>query len=317
MDIYEKVNNEIIQRLEEAEKNGTEFHWISPYNIGKPYMSMSYKSQQTYHGINCVILSEPNEYLTFNMINDINKEDYDFWHIRKGAKGKPVLYYKEVEDVDKDTGEILLDKYGNIKKKKILKHYTVYSREDVVNQEGDNLPSKLHFEHYNHDDIVKELRNKLNEFNSLFNEYTKMKNINVEKTTDGTIAYYSIDDNTIRVPKMENFSSVYDYIHTCSHELIHSTMLAMNRKIPENKYTIKFNREELVAEIGADLMCARLRIFNDSMEENSLAYLQSWASYLKKQNKEIITASKNAEKAVKYILENVKILNREFYDEER
>ena len=61
--------------------------------------------------------------------------------------------------------------------------------------------------------------------------------------------------------------------------------------------------EELVAEMGAAYLCGLCGIENKTID-NSAAYIQSWLSKLKSDNRFIIQASGYAQKAVDYILEN-------------
>ena len=64
----------------------------------------------------------------------------------------------------------------------------------------------------------------------------------------------------------------------------------------------EYSREELVAEIGAAMLCSNVGIDSDKAFKNSVAYLQSWLRQLKNDNKMIVWAAAKAEKAAKYIL---------------
>ena len=62
------------------------------------------------------------------------------------------------------------------------------------------------------------------------------------------------------------------------------------------------SREELVAEMGAAMLCSNFGIDCEKAFKNSVAYLQSWVRELKNDAKAIVVAAGKAEKAVRYIL---------------
>ena len=113
MNIYEMVTDRIISKLEHAEKSGEKFRWVKPFDItnGVRY-ACNYETQIPYTGINR-LLADKDEFLTFNQIKKMNeKSKDDFLHIRKGAKGTPILYvnWKEVLD---EEGNVKTDKDGD------------------------------------------------------------------------------------------------------------------------------------------------------------------------------------------------------------
>ena len=138
MNIYEMVTDRIIQKLEDAEKSGEKFRWIKPFDItnGVRY-ACNYETQIPYTGINR-LLAEPDEYLTFNQIKKINeKNKEDFLKIRKNTRGTPILYVNWKETLDPE-GNVKTAKEGNPMKKPFFKYYTVFSRQDIINKEGEN-----------------------------------------------------------------------------------------------------------------------------------------------------------------------------------
>lgn len=311
------ITENILNKMKEAEEQGKTFRWVKPFALGAPDKAYSYNTMEAYRGINRILLDN-NEYLTFNMVKALNeKKDAPQYQIRKGARGNIVCYYNTKTVIDEETGEPKLDKDGNEIKKGFLKYYHVYSREDVVQRDnGENLPSKFHFEHFTHEEATEQTRLALDRFNRLFNFYCKKYGIEVQIIKDGTQAYFS-HDMKIRVPDIHNFTSVYEYITTLAHEMVHSTGVALGRF---NDKTIvdletankEYGKEELVAEIGAQILCSELCIPDDSdTPDNAVAYIQGWASYLKDKPNEIISASTKAEKASDLILECVREMELE------
>lgn len=63
-----------------------------------------------------------------------------------------------------------------------------------------------------------------------------------------------------------------------------------------------YSKEELVAEIGSANILNILGLETSKSFKNSTAYIQNWLSVLKSDVKFIVSASSQAEKAVKFIL---------------
>ena len=63
-----------------------------------------------------------------------------------------------------------------------------------------------------------------------------------------------------------------------------------------------YSKEELIAQLGSSFLCNEAEIINDSVIENSAAYLQNWMTALKNDKRLFVQASAKAAKAVNYIL---------------
>ena len=106
----------------------------------------------------------------------------------------------------------------------------------------------------------------------------------------GDRAYYRPSTDEIVIPKRYNFKNDESYLATFAHECIHSTMKRLDRK------DLTYAQEELVAELGAYLICNRLQISNlDTM--NHAAYLEAWCPMLKSDPKILFKSLANASKA--------------------
>ena len=65
-----------------------------------------------------------------------------------------------------------------------------------------------------------------------------------------------------------------------------------------------YSKEELIAEITAEMLTAELHIPDDSeTPENAVAYIHSWSSYLQDRPNEIVSAAAKAETACDLIME--------------
>ena len=210
------VTDRIIAKLEKAEESGEKFKWVKPFDItnGVRY-ACNYETQIPYTGINR-LLADRDEFLTFNQIKKMNEKDKgDFFHVRKGAKGTPIIYVNWKEVLDKE-GNIKTDKDGNPIKKPFFKYYTVFSRQDILNKENENLPSRFPTKHFTYDEIETITKSDLLRFTSMINYFCNQHGIELQFINDGTDAYFSPSDKVIRLPDLSNFSSIYEYASALS-----------------------------------------------------------------------------------------------------
>ena len=107
----------------------------------------------------------------------------------------------------------------------------------------------------------------------------------------GDRAYYRESSDEIVIPKRYNFKNDESYLATYAHECIHST----KHKSRLQRNDLSYPNEELVAELGAYIVCNRLQISNlDTM--NHAAYLESWCPMLKSDPKILFKSLANAVK---------------------
>lgn len=303
------ITDTILKKMEDAEKSGTSFRWVKPWNSGLD-RAYSYDTQVPYKGINRLLLDN-DEYLTFNKMLELNhQKGTPEYQIRKGARSNIVCYYNTIPIKDEQTGEPMIDEStGEELKRGFLKYYRVFSKGDIVRKDnGESLPSKFNFEHFSHEEATEQMKQALNRFNALFNYYCKKNGIEVQVIQDGTQAYFS-HNMKIRVPDISNFNSIYSWVHTVAHEMAHSTGMLLGRFNDKEPKAIEeamksYSKEELVAEITAEMICAELHIPDDSeTPDNVVAYIQSWSSYLKDRPNEIVSAAAKAESACEMIME--------------
>ena len=303
------ITDAILKKMEDAENLGTSFRWVKPWNSGLD-RAYSYDTQIPYKGVNRLLL-ENDEYLTFNKMQEINQQKgTPEYQIRKGARSNIVCYYNITPIKDEQTGEPMIDEYtGKELKRGFLKYYRVFSKGDIVRKDnGESLPSKFNFEHFSHEDATEQMQQALDRFNRLFNYYCEKNGIVVQVVQDGTQAYFS-HNMKIRVPDISNFNSIYNWVHTVAHEMAHSTGMFLGRFKDQEPKAIEeamksYSKEELVAEITAEMLCSELHIPDDSeTPDNAVAYIHSWSSYLKDRPNEIVSAAAKAESACEMIME--------------
>ena len=121
------------------------------------------------------------------------------------------------------------------------------------------------------------------------------KQVNTVK--GGDRAYYRESSDEIVVPKRYNFKNDESYISTYAHECIHST----KHKKRLDRNNLSYAAEELVAELGAYLVCNRLHISNLDVQ-NHAAYLEAWCPMLKSDPKILFKSLANASKAADMVI---------------
>lgn len=275
--VYEKITSKIISLLE----NGV-IPWHMPWVCGK---AINYVTRKPYRGINAWLLTKAGEYLTFNQIQKLGGK------IKKGSKAHTVVYSKTITKYVSGAEEIENENADNktIKRYFLLRYYTVFHLDDV-----EGIPSKL--QTYEHDPIEKA--------EEIINGYTNKPNIVCDNPGE---AFYSPLLDYINMPPMHGFPSLEEYYSVLFHESIHSTghKSRLNRFVGEAASapfgTKEYSKEELIAEMGAAMLCGVAGIENVTLN-NSAAYIQSWLKVLKNDKKFVGQAASAAQKAADYIL---------------
>ena len=126
----------------------------------------------------------------------------------------------------------------------------------------------------------------------------------VTDETAGTSCYIPSDDR-ILITRNDLWNDVSHHFSTCRHELTHWTggKARLNRPhLTRDKLAYAF--EELVAEIGAAMQCARANV--TYALDNHASYVASWLEVLKGDKTAIFRAAALATKAVAFIDSKVK-----------
>src|SRR4051812_31110238 len=117
-------------------------------------------------------------------------------------------------------------------------------------------------------------------------------------------AYYVPRTDAVHMPARHRFVDAPHFFSTLFHELIHSTghETRLNRTFGAHFGDELYSKEELVAEMGAAFLCAIAGIANENTERNTTAYIRNWISKLEEDNRLIVHAAANAQRAVDSIL---------------
>lgn len=279
--IYQMVTDKIVAQLEQGL-----IPWRKPWTgIGvEEGGAINYVSRRAYSILNQMLLEKPGEYLTFNQIKERGGI------VKKGAKAKAVVFAKRIK--------IEEQKPDGTKEEKIvpmLRYYLVFHIDDTK-----GIESKIKQEVSKPEPIE--------EAETIINNYLEREsNLKFQNDKPSGKAYYSQPKDIVVVPMMSQFERKEEYYSTTFHELTHSTIPACRcDREAENKGAFfgnhEYSREELVAELGAAMLCNAAGIDNEKAFKNSVAYIQSWLRALKNDNKMIVWAASRAEKAAKYIM---------------
>lgn len=113
---------------------------------------------------------------------------------------------------------------------------------------------------------------------------------------------HGLNDEEIRMPLPQSFTSPDAYHATLLHELTHATghRSRCNRDLSGSFGSHKYAAEELVAELGAAFACAYLGIDSEPRADHA-SYIEHWMRAMKADKKAIFVAAAKASAAAKYL----------------
>jgi antirestriction protein ArdC len=289
IDKFELITNQLILLIEQGIKP-----WERPWHT-TPYQNLL--TGHKYSGINPIICSVDSLIYDYEQpfFVGFNQAKQQGWKIKKGSKSTWIrwggTYSKETENPD--TGEIKKEFIQGFKWQNIFNVACIDDRESDLkvrerikeltsNQGGNKEP-------------------RIQEIEALIERH------NPTTKFGGNLACYQPSTDTISLPKYENFSKAIAYYSSYLHELVHWTSSdkrchrTLNHKFGSSAYAF----EELIAEIGAAMLCNELGI--DSQLEHHASYLENWLSILKGDKKAFFQAAQKASEAANYLLENQEI----------
>lgn len=267
-DVYTTVTNRIMDALEK----GT-VPWRKPWTpTGLPF---SLSTGKTYRGINMFLLSlmpygDP-RWGTYKAIRAAGG------NVRRGEKGTYVVLWKPVKDKRSDDEDATY---------MLLREYCVFNAE-----QADGLGEYLLPEGREHEPLEMA--------ESIVYGYSPGPGI----LFGGPGASYSPPKDLVRCPHPRDFESGDSYYSALFHELVHSTghEKRLKRIEPALFGTDPYAREELVAEIGASMLCGLAGISSAGGQMNA-AYIANWLTRLADDRKLVVTAAAQAQKACDLIV---------------
>jgi antirestriction protein ArdC len=277
MKVEKILVDNLIKKIEETDN----LTWTKTFGAFEP---MNFASKRAYSGVNRIFTSvgQPTPYfLTLKQTKKlkghvIDLKDFICIALMKFAKklnGKWI----DCQPSDKDATFV-------------LRYYKVYNSSNI---EGINFGNIGTFENSDKPNEVCEATVKATRANVIHSDIKS--------------AFYSPFHDHVNIPPIGTHKSAKSYYSVLFHELIHWTghKDRLNRFkdiIPSAFGSADYSEEELTAELGAAMLCAKHGILDDEVKTNSAAYLKSWLGILRKNPRHLIIAAQRAEKAKNFIL---------------
>jgi antirestriction protein ArdC len=164
----------------------------------------------------------------------------------------------------------------------------------------------------------KKIVNQVDENDKIENFVKNQMGLNLQYSNNDR-CYYSPKLDYIHMSNKFNFEptkngtdATLEYYSTLLHELTHWTgsekrlnRFEKNKKYFDNNAQLEYALEELIAEIGANILCCKFDI-QKTINKNSLAYLKSWISKLKNDELFILKSLTQSGQAVNFLKDNLK-----------
>lgn len=293
-----------------------------------------------YRGVNQLVLNYVAEKNGFNdarwytskqikALNEQRSPDTDPIFIKKGSKGTRVEFWMaHVPNKDEINGlkrSEVLDKAYKVLGKPKAKHTGFFSFAEARKLEPMVPEIKAWgFEPYGKDyyvfnacqingieiqPVTRELPNKDIKVEEIVSSIAGGMGVTINY--GGDQAFYTPGTDQVTVPDTNQFYSDYECNSTILHELGHATghPSRLNRDQSGMFGTASYAKEELVAEITSGMMGLYLPMeVSEEHINNHVAYLQNWATAIKKDPNVIAEACANAMKASDYMLEKGRVL---------
>ena len=269
--VYEIVTEQVIKQLESG---------VAPWRKSwRTEMPCNLLSQKPYRGLNMFLLAsqgyESRYWLTFNQANKLGGK------IRQGEHSSLVTFWH--------IGEERTDAEGKKTRPFLLRFYRVFNLCQTVGIAeklglGESPRPVLSIEQC--EAIIAAMPN-------------------APRMEQSNAAWYRPSTDTVGMPARGLFTSAEEYYSTLFHELTHSTghSSRIGREGIEILNTFgseSYSKEELVAEMGAAMLCGVTGIAPATIQ-NSAAYLKTWIERLKSDSRLLVSAASAAQKAADYI----------------
>ena len=272
--VYAIVTENVINLL----KKGV-VPWRKPWKCNGQGSPKNLNSKKEYRGINVWLLAYQGYaspyWLTFKQAKEKGGS------VKKGEKGTIIVFWKPTKYTNKS---------GEEQSSMILRYYRVWNLEQCENVKDPDADKPK--------EVVKEF-NPIERADDIIMGFTDKPPVR----QGGDRACYYPDLDKISMPEKEQFNTEHNYYSTLFHEFVHSTGHEdrVGRGIKNYFGDKEYSKEELVAEMGATFLCALSGIEGDT-QDISASYIAGWLEKLKSDDKFVIQASAQAQKAVDYML---------------
>lgn len=306
-DLYQEITDKIIELLASGVKPWNKSWQTDPMALGMP---LNPTTENHYHGINVVLLlCDPKAMQTGDpRWCSYKQAQAKEWQVKKGERGTPIYFFTVYEraprnsEEEAQTVESEKEPGKKVIRYSMLKKHTVFHASQI-----DGIPQ------YTAPAVDPNFK-PIEEIESM------VKNTGVLIQHGGNRAFYSPSTDSIQLPYPQYFENEESYGKVKLHELAHWTgngeregdKMRVPRRLRHYKGSEGYAFEELIAELSAAFMFARLGIANDidydkyrqpqEGLEDTAAYIQSWLKVLKDDNKAIVRAASDAQKVSDFCL---------------
>lgn len=278
-DVMDKVAAAIIKSIEEGMVDGTwKRPWVSTGSNGLPFNALTGKP---YSGGNifALWLAEweqgygTSRWATYKQWTELGAQ------VRKGETGTHCVKYTPVDCRDHGK-DVRCDKCGRM----AVRSFALFNEAQV---DGWSAPEAV---------APVNASERLETLDAFFG------NIGADVRVGGDSAHYAPVNDYIAVPAFEYFVDADAYYATLAHEFIHWTGHEdrLARDLSGRFGTSSYAVEELVAELGAAMLCSILNV-SDTPRADHARYLKHWLEVLKEDSKALWAAASLASKAVAFI----------------
>jgi antirestriction protein ArdC len=289
-DIYEEVTAQLIALLEAGTRP-----WSPRWASGAATLPLRHEGT-AYRGINILLLWSAA--MTRGFINPYwmtyRQAAEQGGQVRKGEKGNLVVHAGTFTPKDGETGEPVTNSEGEEASRKFLKKYVVFNVEQIDGLDMSKYPvARIEIKNRDQRD---------GELDAAFARWP------VPYAEGGSSAYYNPAADHIQMPVFADFESGNAFYATLAHEAVHSTghakRLARETLRDYGKSREIRAEEELLAEIGAAMLCAQLGMEPTEREDHA-AYVASWLTALRNDKRAIFRAATAAQAASELILSHM------------
>lgn len=276
-DVYQEVTDRIAAALEKGVAP-----WVRPWTAAGAPRNVGGRE---YNGVNVILLEmEAAErgfaspiWMTYKQAAERGG------HVRRGERGTTVVFWK-VSDLEDEKGRPVIGNDGEQRRSFYLRHFTVFNLDQT---EGVSVPAEAVPAVVNEEDRDRAA-----------DAFARATGASVKH--GGSKASYSKEQDVVRMPAWEAFRGAADYYSTLLHELVHWTGhdSRLARDLSGRFGSGSYAMEELVAELGAAFLCARLRI--DGTLQHA-EYLATWAKKLREDKRAIFSVAGTAKKAAEFL----------------
>ena len=281
--IYQVVTDQIVEALE-AGKIPWQAHW-------KRLPDQNFVSQRCYRGLNVLALWVTSMvkgyatpyWLTFNQVKQLGGS------VGKGERSTPIVFwrwYGDEDQVQAEEGEE--DRDQAERPHAVAAYYRVFNYQQCAGLPAIDIDTEPAFP----------------SGAELIQQYLAREDIPLKT---GRMPAYAPKSDTITMPPLRYFESEAYYCSTQYHEAVHSTghpsRLARFEVDADDALfgSESYAKEELVAGIGAAMLCAATGLDHDPIPD-AAAYCQGWLERLNDDRLFLVSAAQQAQKAVDYIL---------------